>query len=90
MRVLFIDGYDEHDAMAFEERFKDLEGVARDVEAHGGRVEYEDAGGEFLATVSVLEFGDVDPAFITFMNLHYVDYDMTKAKNFHILKEDAE
>lgn len=90
MRILFIDGDSDYDAMEFERRFENLEEVARNVELRGGRVEYEDAGGEFAATVSVIEFGDVDIAFVNFVIDNYIDYDMSKMRNFHVLKEGNE
>lgn len=88
MRVLFIEGDGDYDAMAFERHFENLEAIAEEVAVRGGKVYYEDAGGEFEVTVSVLEFGDVDSAFIDFMLDNFVDYDTTKARNFHILREE--
>lgn len=87
MRVLFIDGEDELDAMLFERRFTDLDDVAVMVAEKGGTAYVEDAGGEWAVTLRILEFVDVDPKFIEFINEEFIDYDATKGRNFHVLED---
>lgn len=88
MRVLFIDGEDELDAMLFERRFPDLDDVAVMVAEKGGAARIEDAGGEYAVELSIKEFGEVDPEFISWFCDVFVDYDATKGRNFHILQDD--
>jgi hypothetical protein len=74
---LFVEGYD-YSAMIFEQEYN-----AQKV--------YEDmlAQGEGFVTligdinVKIMEFGEIDDNFITFLNNDMFDYDSLKAKNFY-------
>lgn len=90
MRVLFIEGDGDYDAMTIEELYS----IGYLVELLDNKVdepyalERQDGVVYFSATITIKEFGDVDPAFIDFMLDNFVDYDTTKARNFHILREE--
>lgn len=90
-KVLFIQGDGDYDAVRIERLIGYEEAAKRTADAGGGLViDWEED--EVYAELSIREFSDVDPNFVTFIRNHFVDYDVAKAKDFYVIntKEGAE
>lgn len=83
MKVLFITG-DEHAFMRVEQDFG-LDNIKQMAEENGGTVTINNE--TIYAEASILEFGEVCPKFIEFIDSHLVDYDDTKATDYWIIEE---
>lgn len=87
MKILYITGAGEDDfgAMSVEQEIgvKEAYQLAKE---NGGSYTYETD--ETYADISIKEFGDVDPKFITFIRNEFIDYDNSKATDFHVIEED--
>ena len=96
MKILFISGDGDFDAMAFEQVYPNIDKAIEKFfpEGHNGTAtvtfkdKYEEEY-EYTVRLSIKEFGSVDEKFIDWIVDEYVDYDLTKAKNFHILREES-
>jgi hypothetical protein len=44
---------------------------------------HDDGYGDEEIYVKIFEFGDIDPEFVSFMYDEFLDYDASKAKDFH-------
>lgn len=79
MKLLLIKGDDDYAACSFEDQM----GVTRAKEliAQGTKIEGESFRGEIFA------FSQVDPAFLTWLNIEMLDYDDCKHKNFYVIEE---
>lgn len=91
-KILYINGDGDYDAMVFERKFPNMERVAKELAAgaESTTITFEDEEDEYTVTLRVLEFGAIDEDFFAWVMDTFVDYDSTKARNIHILKEDDE
>lgn len=89
--VLLVYGEGDYGAMHFQKNF-DVQEVYEEMVEEGVKkriVIYDDENyGEEEIWCRILEFGEVDSKFITFMLDEFVDYDQQKAKDFYIVKSE--
>jgi len=86
--VLLVYGDGDYGAMDFEKNF-DSNTVYKEMLAEGvtkKTLTYEDDGYYDEIYVSIHEFREVDPKFISFITNEFIDYDYSKAKDFHIIE----
>lgn len=93
-KILFLNGevdsyfaYDIRKAYTIEE----LVELAEDAQSQNTVCKFYDdehGGGEVIGYVHVLEFGEVDPKFLKFLNQNEltIDYDMSKHRDFIVLE----
>lgn len=82
MKVLWVTS-DCAGAAGFEEHF-DAEEIASRLTV-GGEAKVFEAEGEYYFEAKLLEFGDVDPKFIEFVQSQVQDYDQKKDCNFYVV-----
>jgi hypothetical protein len=83
--LLLVSGDGDYGAMCFEQNF-DADVVYKEMLAEGvtrKSVFHDDGYGEEEIYVKIFEFGEIDPEFVSFMYDEFVDYDASKAKDFH-------
>lgn len=83
MKILYVTG-DDYAAMYVEDDLGVDEAVKM-TEENGGKITI--ANDEVYAELSILEFKDVDPAFVDFVKYKIMNYDMSKHINFFVIKE---
>lgn len=83
MRILYVYG-DEYSALNVEQEIG-IEEAAKLVEENGGQVAINN--NEFYANLKILTFKEVDPEFVSFVQLNLLDYDASKSENFYVIEE---
>jgi hypothetical protein len=81
MKILFVTG-DEYSAMQINDEI----GIAKAYEMtkeNGGKLTIDDD--ETYAELSIIEFGEVDPKFVEFINDKMIDYDSSKHTDFFVI-----
>ncbi len=85
MKILFINGEtDSYTAMTIEKDIG-IENFIKEVESHGGKFEFEDEDREIFGEAEIIEYSNVDPDFVRFINNNFIDYDEAKHRNFYVL-----
>ena len=96
MKVLYVYGYDDYSALTFCDDLglcndADLLRIWNEAKANGGEtvLESDEEDGGYEIYCEALEFGDVDEVFIEWIksDTGFIDYDMSKAKDFFVVKE---
>jgi 3D (Asp-Asp-Asp) domain-containing protein len=82
-KFLFVTG-DDYAAMHVENKLGVKE-AAKLAEANGGT--HTIGTDEVYAQLSIVQFGDVDPAFVAFVKDAFIDYDTLKHENFYVIEE---
>jgi hypothetical protein len=86
MKILYVTG-DDYAAMYVEDDLG-VDKAVKMTEENGGKMTI--ANDEVYAELSILEFKDVDPAFVDFVKYTIMDYDMSKHENFFVIEEAGE
>jgi hypothetical protein len=79
-RVFLRASGDDHSAMNFDRNF-DIQKFYEDMVKEGVTKKTIDTD-EFYIDVKILEFGEIDDKFISFVRDFIMDYDMSKANDF--------
>lgn len=82
MKILHVYG-DEHSAMYVDDVFG-LEKAYKLAKENGGKCIIDEDDG--YAEVKVLEFGNVDEKFVSFINNNFIDYDRAKDEDFFVME----
>lgn len=82
-QVLLVEGFDDFNALAFEERF----GGTKVIDIINNLEDYQD---DDCWELSVHTFKNVDPEFAKFVKTYIQDYDDSKNKNFYLDNEVIE
>lgn len=83
MQVLYVHSDDDYAALNFEEKMN-VDGAVKQLTDSGKKsILYKDDDCTF--TVDLLEFGEIDPKFIQFLQSEILDYDASKHNNFYIV-----
>jgi hypothetical protein len=86
MKILYVTG-DDYAAMYVEDDLC-VDKAVKMTEENGGKMTI--ANDEVYAELSILEFKDVDPAFVDFVKHKIMDYDMSKHENFFVIEGAGE
>jgi hypothetical protein len=86
MKVLYVHG-DDYAALHIEDVLG-VKGAALMASENGGELTIDN--GEVYAELSIKEFGEVDPAFVSFVKYTLMDYDASKHENFFVIEEESE
>ena len=82
MRVLYITGDGDFTAMIVEEEY----GIDKAVElCESNNGSYIIDTEDLYAELKIIEFGEVDPKFVDFIQDKFIDYDYSKYSNFYII-----
>lgn len=79
-KVLYVWGDDDYGALTFEEGSVSKEAMFESLKAEPDNEKSFDG-----FNAKALEFGEVDPEFIKFIQMEIQDYDDTKHKNFCVI-----
>lgn len=85
MKILWITG-DDYSALIFEEQCT-IQETAEQLKV-GESKEFE--GADYIFSAKLLEFKDVDPKFIEFVQNEVMDYDGKKHANFYVVEPTNE
>lgn len=83
MKLLYVTGSD-YSAMHISDEFG-IEKAIKLAEENGGS--YIVDNDEIYAELKILEFGEVDSNFISFIEDKFIDYDVSKGTDFFIIKD---
>lgn len=83
MKILFVTG-DEYSAMHVSDDIG-ISNAVKMAEENNGTFTIDND--ESYAELSILEFGDVDPKFIEFIESKMIDYDNSKHTDFFVIEE---
>jgi len=91
MRILYVWGDDDYHALSFEKSDLTIKEIVESIDKgewldQSGIYEWSDNDNYFY--VKILDFKDVDPAFIEFIINEIMDEDDMKHRNFYIIKEE--
>lgn len=85
---LKVSGEGDYSALHFEHNF-DKKHVYKEMlknETKEATITFENEYGEEEIYLSIHVFESVDPEFVSFMKNHFIDYDASKAKDFHLME----
>lgn len=77
MKIIYIQNENDYDALDFEQNHKVTLELWQEIKD----------GKDIGLNAKAMEFGDVDPAFIRFVNNNMIDYDQAKHTNFYVVPE---
>lgn len=88
LTIIHVHGSEDYVAMRIEDEFgvEEAYQLAKD---GGGRAKIELDDEYDIAYVEVLEFGEVDPKFIDFVQ-SFIDYDHSKHENFFVVDTEGD
>ena len=84
VRVLFISGDGDFAAMSVEQDYG-IDKAIQLCEENGGSYTIDDDEKRVYADLKIIEFGEVDPKFIDFIEDKFIDYDFAKNTNFYVI-----
>lgn len=83
MKIIYVMAENDYDALDFEEAYGDHPTLELWEKAKSGEI----AGKEYSLMVKALEFKEVDPKFLQFIQNELMDYDDGKHQNFYVVEE---
>jgi hypothetical protein len=88
MKIIFVYGEEDYDAMLFENNFKADLKTWKQIKENSVVIFFDSKEKEkIIINCKALEFGEVDEKFIDFVQGELIDYDEAKTTNFYIVKE---
>lgn len=87
MKIIHVRGDGDYAAMFIETEYG-VQKAYEDAVANGGQIEIEEDFNH--AEVTVMEFGAVDPKFISYLTDKVLDYDITKHNGFFVIENESE
>lgn len=86
MKLLRVIGHEDFGCTEFDEQYPNPIDILPKLNANG-YFETEESENSEGYEVELWEFGDVDPEFVKFVRLNFIDYEFAKAENFYVIED---